>query len=208
MAGYAYLDLDVNALMLDLSTYMATVCDKLAEDMVEEMYGAKVWASNNSEKGFKESTLRSKDAYSKEDAVASLAYVSVTLIQNVYGILSSYGTGENRDEYNPFWNDYVKSPLYNKLRNGGDTIVGRAEGSYYNIFDQSEYSFGTKAGQPTGFKGMVPSYGIQNTERNYLGDENVDGALSENGIFFQKLSASVEDWIEQNAFNYFIEVGV
>lgn len=203
MSGYASLDLDVDKFMREFEKFLLAQVDLLAEEMIDMMYDAKVWGG---EKGFSKSELENKKAYTRENAYIDASGICVTLIQNVYGIISSYGTGENRDKSNPFWDEYKASEYFNKKVRTGDAIVGRPYGEYTNIFGQKVTSTGSAEGQEGWFsRGIIPSYGIQNAEYNYLGDRETDGEILESGFFFKQLSASAEAWINEHLVDFLEE---
>lgn len=63
-------------------------------------------------------------------------------------ILESFGVGSLSDN-GPYsqWEEYSKSPYFNKLRQGTRNIVGREAGPYTDIWGNPQVSEGGKAGQ-------------------------------------------------------------
>ncbi len=78
--------------------------------------------------------------------------ISITVIGGPWVVMNEWGTGSLLDESNPALAEYIRSDLFNPLRritmrSMGFAKVGRAKGSYVNIFGETVTSSGRLAGR-------------------------------------------------------------
>jgi len=102
------------------------------------------------------------------DAIACL--ITTVIIGGAYAAMDNYGTGHLMDTNNPALENYKQSRLWNELRPGDNSIVGRKAGKYLNIFGMDAESSGKRAGMvieyPRGnIVPLPPSHALQTAAR-------------------------------------------
>lgn len=101
------------------------------------------------------------------------------VIGGAWAIMDSYGRGSLMDKSNPFLADYMSSQLWNPLRQGY-TVVGRASGSYTNIFGEQAESSGVMAGSDIErvVRPIAPSKAFQQAEKWFQNGERINKRLT------------------------------
>lgn len=124
-------------------------------------------------------------------------------------LMQSFGTGSLSDTGpNSYWDEYTKSELFNKSRNG-TYISGRPRGSYKNIYGERQSSWGKFEGENIEgfeFSGLFkieptpPSYSIQNAERWIIKDGKTK--------IERRIETVITKFITERASSYFREVNI
>lgn len=140
------------------------------------------------ERFYKDATTGKEDETIVKDPAVGF-YISNRVIFGASAIMKSFGTGSAMDKTSRYLEDYWKSGLVNRLRQGY-AVVGREQGIYTDIYGNPRYSEGAFAGtsiEGTFYYPTQPTYTIQNAEK-WLEQKN--------GWLEQSIKSGIEQWFK------------
>ena len=142
-------------------------------------------------------------------------FVSASVRFYADAIMESFGTGSNSDmSTDAYWKEYEQSFLFNDARRkrGNAYISGRPEGSYTNIYGETQESTGKNAGKNIEYrrikdkngeiiqvKPLVPKFSIQRAEDWIVRDGSTK--------IERRVQMEIEKFLSEEAHKYFVEVG-